>query len=457
MPEGNLSRSDPRPGWGVRPWVLILALAGWLAGCGREPARIETEFPRPAVSERVPVVLVPGISREVAAILRGGAFVPFSALALRTDAEAVAHLGDPRFPADRVAAMEAPAVLDRALRGTEVRGLQPLIDALIRGEGYVRGSPDDPRDKDYPGNPVAEREDRRHPASLFVVYYDWRRDLAESACVLAERIARIRAATGAPYVHLIAHSYGGVVARYYIRYGGRDTIREQGCLEGEGTTRAVDNAPGGRSVGRLALFGTPNHGSVLALRSLLEDFNLFGFLSLGLRQAVFTMPMAWELLPQAGPDGRVPLLVGADGDERVSLYALKTWVERGWILGGAEDPARLRFVAAMLGRSLALQKCMDGRHPGEEVVPRLAAGGQCRPTLARALATQDGVQFLARRQTDHPLFRRATAPGDGVVTTESATGLPPSPTLTTLMTCTAHNAYLQAPDVLARVVRFLLG
>lgn len=247
------------------------------------------------------------------------------------------------------------------------------------------------------------------------------------------------------------------MARYYVRYGGHDAVRDRDCPVRDGTTRAGVNAPGAKSVGRLALFGAPNHGSVLAFRSLLEDFNLFGFLSLGLRHAVFTMPMAWELLPQAGPDGRVPLLVGNDGDERVPLYTLGTWIQRGWILGGGEDPSRRRFVAATLTRSLALQKRMDRRDPVEEAVPRLAVGGECRPTATRALATADGVQFLARGQSDHPRLGQATAPGDGVVTAESAVGLPPSPTLSVLTTCTAHNAYLQDPDILARAVQFLLG
>jgi len=458
MPNGRSSSPDPASrGWGVRLGSVVLALAGWLAGCGREPARIEAEFPRPIAAERVPVVLVPGISREVAAILRGGTLVPFSALALRTDAEAVAHLGDPRFPADGVPATEAPAVLDRALRKADVRGLQPLMDALVREEGYVRGNPDDPRDKDYPGNPAGEREDRRHPASLFVVYYDWRRDLAESACVLADRIARIRAATGASRVHLVAHSYGGVVARYYLRYGGRDVVGDRECPAVSGAMAAAVNAPGAGSVARAVLLGAPLHGSAVAFRALLEDFSLFGLIPLGLRDAVFTMPLAWELLPRAEPDGRVALLVGVSEDGRVPLYALRTWVERGWLPDGDQDAGHLGFVGTMLARSLALQRSMAGRHPAEEAVPRLVAGGRCRPTLTRALAAAGGVRFLSRGQTDHPLFTRATAPGDGVVTAESATGLPPSPTLTVLTTCTAHTAYLQDADLLARVVRFLLG
>jgi pimeloyl-ACP methyl ester carboxylesterase len=436
--------------------IALFVLIALLAGCGQERERIEGAPRHSPAPDRVPVVFLPGVGREVASVLRGGALVPFSALALRTDAGALAHLGDPRFPGDGAAAEEAPPRLDRALRGTDVRGLQKLIDYLIREEGYVRGDPDHPRDKDYPENPPEIRQDRTQPASLFVIYYDWRRDVPESACVIAERIARIRAATASPRVLMVAHSLGGIVARYYLRYGGRDAMRDRDCAVPAGESPAAVNAPGAGGVSRLALFGVPHRGSVMAFRALLEDFSLFGFLALGLRDAAFSMPLAWQLLPSAEPDGRVPLLLGNNGEERVSLYVVSTWVGRGWLPGGGQDPERLRFVKAMLARSVALQQSLAGRHPAEEAVPRLVAGGECRPTTARGLSKEGGVQFLARGQTDHPLFARATAPGDGVVTAESGLGLPASPTLTLLTTCTGHNSYLDDPHLVARVVQFLL-
>jgi pimeloyl-ACP methyl ester carboxylesterase len=445
-----------RIGWTGRIVLLVVAVAGLLAACGQEPGRIASEPRKPPAPDRVPIVFLPGIGREVARVLRGGALVPFSALALRTDAEAIAHLGDPRFPADGTPAADVSARLDRALRETDVRGLQGLIDHLVREEGYVRGDPDQPRNKDYPENAPAERRDTTRAASLFVLYYDWRRDLAESACVLAERIARIRAASGAPRVHLVAHSFGGMVARYYLRYGGRDAVRDRDCPLGAGSLAATVNAPGAPVVGRLVLLGVPHRGSALAFRALLQDVSLFGLLALGLREAVFTMPLAWQLLPQAESDGRVPLLVGSNGDERVSLYALRTWVERGWLPGDGQDPERLRFAETMLARAVVFQKSLAGRHPAEEAVPRLVVGGECRPTPTRAIVTDAGVQFLARGQTDHPLFARATDAGDGVVTAANALGLPDSPTLTSLATCAGHNAYLDDSSLVARVVEFLL-
>jgi triacylglycerol esterase/lipase EstA (alpha/beta hydrolase family) len=65
-------------------------------------------------------------------------------------------------------------------------------------------------------------------------------DIETFAAQLHERIERIRSATGAERVVLVAHSMGGLVARAYLRRFG-----------------------GGR-VGRLITIGTPHHGSVLA-------------------------------------------------------------------------------------------------------------------------------------------------------------------------------------------------
>ncbi len=381
--------------------------------------------------------------------------MPFSALALRTDAEALAHLGDPQFASDGAIPREVPGRLDRALRQVGVRGLQGLIDRLVREEGYLRGDPEHPLDKDYPENPELARTDRKRLASLFVFYYDWRRDIAESACALAHRVARIRALTGAPRVHLVGHSLGGVVVRYYARYGGRDIVGGRDCSLTSGVPPAAVNGPGSAWIGRLVTLGAPHEGSAQAFRALLQDFNLFGVVSVGLRDAVFTMPMAWQLLPFADADGRVPLLAGAAGDERVALYAPETWIGRGWVAGSAADPRRRNFLAAMLARATGLHAHLRERSPAEDAVPRLVVGSGCRPTLGRAVVENGAVEFPSRSQMDHPLFGRATDPGDGVVSLKSALAVPPAPTLATMTVCAGHNGYVDDPAVSDRLAEFL--
>ena len=449
-------------GWGVpttravtrgRCVLSSVLLACLLAACGQVGGPVE-EATRDAIPpDRTPVVLVPGVSREVGAELRGGRLVPFSALALRMDAEALANLGDPRFPTGGSRPLEIPGRLDRSLRGTEVRGLQGLIDRLVRDEGYVRGNPEQPLDKNYPENSESLRSDRTRLASLFVVYYDWRRDIAESACLLADRVARIRARTGASRVHVVGHSLGGVVARYYARYGGRDVMGDRDCpLESRGPAAAI-NTPGASAIGSMVTLGAPHQGSALAFRGLMQDVNIWGVLSVGLRDAVFSMPMAWQLLPFADADGRVPLLVGFNGTERIPLYEPREWIERGWVPGNSRDPEVKSFLETMLARAKRLQQRLQAPNAAEDAMPRLVLGSACRQTLARAVAQDGKVEFLSRSEIDNPMFGRVTVPGDGVVSLDSALGIPPSPTLATESVCTGHNAYVDDQSVTDRIVQ----
>ena len=431
-------------------WCLTLISAVLLvAGCSR-PVIIERSGELPAL-DRVPIVLLPGIGREVADQLRGGTLMPLSGLALRTDVQALASLGDPRFPADGADALTVATRLDRSLRLATVRGLQGLITYLIREHGYIRGNPEGPSDKDYLDNPPNMRTDRTTSASLFVVYYDWRRDIAENACVLASRIARIQARTGALRVHLVGYSLGGVVARYYLRYGGRDVISNRDCPLGE--AQSV-NASGAAVVERLVTLGAPHRGSFLSFRSLLQDFSLFG-LHVGLREAVFTMPSGWELLPVADADGRVPLLYRAHDTEAVFLYDVKTWTEHGWLapLQGADDAQRI--ARTMLERALALHRRLEEPSAIEDRVQRLIVAGDCRPTQALAIVGRAGLEFLPRGYAGGPHVATVTVPGDGVVSRDSALGIRPAPTVNPLTLCTTHGTYTADPDLLSHLVHFL--
>jgi pimeloyl-ACP methyl ester carboxylesterase len=433
----------------------LLALTA-LAGCSQGISRGEGDG-RPLIPpDRTPIVIVPGVSREVGRELRGGTLAPLLSLALRTDEEALARLGDPRFPADGADPIELPAKLDRALRETAVRGVQGLIAHLVDREGYVRGDPEHPQDKDYPENPPEVRPDRTRAASLFVVYYDFRRDLAESACVLAARISRIRASTGAAKVLLVGNSLGGVVARYYLRYGGRDAMRDRDCPLTGGAGAPPVNAPGAESVGRLATLGSPHRGSIQAFRALLQDVSLFGFINLGMQEAVFSMPMAWEMLPFSDGARPVPVLLAGEGEVAVPLLEPELWLAQRWVPGDPWDPRLRRYLDGVLGRSALFQQRMGGQDAAEERVPRLLVGSDCRPTPVRALASDHTVTFLSRTDVHHPLFARASAPGDGLIEAASSLGLPPSPTVSLLRVCSNHSGYTDDPETVHRVADFLL-
>jgi pimeloyl-ACP methyl ester carboxylesterase len=78
-------------------------------------------------------------------------------------------------------------------------------------------------------------------------WFDWRRDLTDSADKLREAIDEWFGPT-AP-VHLVGHSMGGLVSRTFI------------LRHAERWKRAWDSENNGLAGGRLVMLGTPNHGS----------------------------------------------------------------------------------------------------------------------------------------------------------------------------------------------------
>lgn len=202
--------------------------------------------------------------------------------------------------------------------------------------------------------------------------------------------------------------------------------------------------------------GVPHRGSAVAFRTLVSDFTLWRVLTVALREPVFSMPSAWQMLPPGRTDGMVPLLVenGGGGVRDVPLYTPRTWMERRWIFADWSDPARRAFLVAMLDRAGAFQRSLDGLNSAEAKTRRLNVYSACRPTLARAVLTPDGVRFVGRDDRDDPLYSRTYDPGDGVVT-ESSAELPASPSLQPLRTCASHNGYHEDAGVVRDVVAFL--
>ena len=127
-------------------------------------------------------------------------------------------------------------------------------------------------------------------ADCVTLSWDWRRDLVEAASELDRVIRRLRVLRGdrTMRVDLVAHSAGGLVARYYLRFGGRDV------LDG-GPPGPPAPAEGGATVRRAILIGTPNYGSVSALQGAIMG-NAVGAARMR-PELLATMPSLFELFP----------------------------------------------------------------------------------------------------------------------------------------------------------------
>ncbi len=277
----------------------------------------------------------------------------------------------------------------------------------------------------------------------FAFYYDWRRDIVENARLLGEAIARVRAVAGGPdtRVDLIAHSQGGLIARYYIKYGARDVLDAED---------AGPDYAGAGDVHTLVMIGVPNAGTLDTLQSHNEGIRIGRRLP---PEAIFTMPASYQLLPHAHVR---PFLDASGAPLAVDLYRPEVWEEHGWSAFGPRNLERLReevdrqfgrlegkrryeerlasmraFLGSALERARRLHVALD--RPGEapDTVRYFAFGGDCNPSPARAVILQeeDGARRTITRpdelprRLDTPEIRRLMSePGDGSVTRASLLG-----------------------------------
>ena len=352
----------------------------------------------------------------------------------------------------------ATEIVDRAkfFRLTpEISFYDLLLTALEQAGGYQRGSIDNPA------------SDGDHD-TYYVFPYDWRRDNVESARLLIQKVAQLKQKLNRPDLRfdVIAHSMGGLVARYAAMYGEQDVLGK------------VDPKPdwtGAQHFGRLMMFGTPNSGSMDALSTLLNGYSVLGtnwphlslLDALG-KDAVFTTPSAYQLLPHSE--------YARFYDEQLNpltldIYDVATWRKYGWAIPfdaefkaaeqkefeklrkklqkkttpeaetqlgeleatrNRELAAREPFLQAALARAVKFQRALDVVSAPPSNLRFYLFGGDCEDTLEAAIVGKIKGQIktlfrVSRVLGKSDVRRRAAAlmfaPGDNRVTRRSLFGL----------------------------------
>jgi pimeloyl-ACP methyl ester carboxylesterase len=273
--------------------------------------------------------------------------------------------------------------------------------------------------------------------NYYVFYYDWRQDNVKSAKQLADFIDQIRLEYQQPdlKVDLVAHSMGGLISRYFIRYGKQDV------LDGNDFDQKI-NLYGGERVRRVILLGTPNLGSVRALQVFITGVKL-GFKEIG-TETLATMPSLYQLFPHPLNDW----LVTAEGKplER-DLFDVRIWRRFQWSIfnpdvrerirdtfdTAEEAEAHLTTLEAFFEKSLerARRFVWSLTIPLPENHPKLVVfGGACNLTPARILVEEvDGESMVRIRpeEVTQPVAgidydELLLEPGDGSVTKASLLG-----------------------------------
>jgi pimeloyl-ACP methyl ester carboxylesterase len=265
--------------------------------------------------------------------------------------------------------------------------------------------------------------------TCFQFDYDWRRDIVESAKKLDTFIKEKK-----KYVQfeiekrfgikdydvkfdIVAHSMGGLIARYYLRYGSED-------ISSNDEIPKVTWA-GSRHVENLVMIGTPNAGSIDMFVTLVEGFRPAILLPYYPPAVLGTMPSLYELLPRSRhnpvfDENKLPIKDILDPD---------LWIQKGWglanpkqelvlrsLLPNIDGPEKRREVAIaylrkVLNRARQFATVMDmPAKPPHSLRMLLVAGDSEK--------TSKTVQFNSNGELDII----ETGPGDGTVLRSSALG-----------------------------------
>ncbi|MGQ0385167.1 MAG: esterase/lipase family protein, partial [Gammaproteobacteria bacterium] len=228
-------------------------------------------------------------------------------------------------------------------------------------------------------------------------------------------------------VDVVAHSLGGLIVRYYQRYGTADVL--------DGNVFPV-SGEGAAKLRRVVMLGVPHQGATLAIHKFLNGYQV-GISRLP-TEGVATMPGMFQFFPHPAVDW----VAAADGTRLgLDLFDVEVWRRFGWSIFDRrvqrriaqhrdiwpEQPVFERWFEKRLGRARRFAWSLMVPAPNIERGRLLVAGGDCVPTPRRLVIEEVNGESLARltpEQIERPLRgvdyeELMFEPGDGSVTRSS--------------------------------------
>lgn len=425
---------------------LMLVVVFLLTGCA--PRYLEpdlTQIYRGARSSKgkTPIIVIPGILGSRLVNTHTGEVVWPGASVSKDDDLDLPIKAD--FSKDRDALFPAGLITTVKLSFflPEIEVYQGLLSTLSRVAGFQPGDMEDPP----PGG---------YQDTYYVFSYDWRKDNVESAEILGKKIENLKLKLGRPDLkfNILAHSMGGIIARYYAMYGRQDVLS---------TPLPKVTWAGAKDIDKIIMVGTPNEGSMDALRTLVEGYSYAGgdrtrgkvFNKVSAAVA-FSSPAIYQLLPHRGA---VEFLDEKLRPFEIDLFDIANWKKYQWSIysrdksagfqsgimttngeNGKAEAARLAaereaFLRAALDRASRFQKAIDQNVPVTAGLQTFIFGGDCEPTLVRPLIFTGKNGRLRTVFTSHEREKKAVRfdrlviaakmfePGDGRVTRRSLLSL----------------------------------
>jgi len=239
-------------------------------------------------------------------------------------------------------------------------------------------------------------------------------------------------------INLLCHSAGGLVARYYAKYGTEDVL-DQNPLP-------LPNYAGATNINRIIMLGTPNTGSMEMFEVLYEGVWIPGVGSAE-PEIVFTMPGLYQLLPENTED----IFIDHQGHPlAVDIYDPAQWEKYGWSVFCPYYKEKKRralieeygkrkgkqiykenlgkqrqHLTTVLGRAKRFHEALWNGDPAEEKkkVRYVVLGGNAEPTLRRVVLEKKGSGWRTRFNSRSTVVKKLLyGYGDESVTKESLIG-----------------------------------
>ncbi len=391
------------------------------------PSPLTDANPKPASKGKMPVIIIPGLLGSELINRETNETVWFDLGRSKND--------DLRLPISA----DLAANRDNLIPGDILRNIK-YLKFFPETEIYSKAATSLEVPGDYHEGKWDAPNENDFQDTYYVFPYDWRRDNVENAQLLIKRIDDLKTKLKRPDLkfNIIAHSMGGLIARYAAMYGTADLPT--------GARRITPNWSGATRINKVFLVGTPNEGSITSLDALINGYAIgprginIPFIQDLTRFDMFTIPALFQLLPHGGTlrafdDKLKPL--------RIDIYSEKTWEKYGWTaytdpkfakeFSIREQVAARDYFRAVLARARRFHQALDANIGAKSPVSFYLLGSDCKPTLDAVIIRRNGkddgwkTQFKAdgfkrsdgTKVTDKELETLIYAKGDGVVTERS--------------------------------------